>query len=337
MHLFGKDLDRDIAVVAEIGVNHEGNVDIAERLVEMAAEAGADAVKLQTYSPERLVAANDTERLTRAGRFRLDEDAHRRLLACAERRGVALFSTAVTEDTVPFLAGMFPAIKIASGDLDFEPVVRAALRTGKAVIVSTGNGTVDDIDQLVGWCREELGVNVNERVVLMHCVSSYPTPVDQANVRSVPFLRDRYGMVTGYSNHVVETEAVLAAVALGAQVIEVHFTDCKSGREFRDHALSLEPADLAALIASAKRVRASLGHFGKRPQPCEEATRLAIRKGIVAARDLAAGTLLSDVDVMYARPATEFRASERSQVVGYVLTQHLKRGETVPRAAISKA
>lgn len=336
MNLFGKDLDADVAVVAEIGVNHEGDVDAAEKLLLAAADAGADAVKLQSYSPERLVAASDSDRLARVTKFRLDDAAHQRLVGVAQRRNIALFSTAVTEDTVPLLAQLFPAIKIASGDVDFEPVIRAALATGKPVVISTGNATIEEIDRTVDWCCDAIGEEVKDKVALMHCVSSYPAPLNEANVRSVAFLRDRYGLTVGYSNHVVEVEAVLAAVALGAQIVEVHFTDQKSGRAFRDHALSFEPQELAHLVSSIGRVRASLGSYDKRPQLSEEPSRAAIRKGVVAARDLVAGTVLSDADLMYARPATEFPASERPHLIGRVLQVALKRGDIIPRQAIGR-
>ncbi len=334
MRLFGKDLDTDVAVVAEIGVNHEGDVEAAERLLLAAADAGADAVKLQSYSPERFIAAGDDARFARVTKFRLDEAAHERLLATANERKIALFSTAVTEDMVPFLAQLFPAIKIASGDLDFEPVIRAAAETGKPVIISTGNATVEEVDRTVAWCRDVLGERIKDRVALMQCIASYPAPLGQANVRSVAFLRDRYGLTTGYSNHVIESEAVLAAVALGAQIVEVHFTDQKAGRTFRDHSLSFEPREFAALVQSIRRVRESLGNYDKRPQPSEEPSRAAIRKGLVAARDLAAGTVLTDHDIMYARPATEFAARERPNVIGCVLRTALKRGEIIPRNAV---
>ncbi|HZP68481.1 MAG TPA: N-acetylneuraminate synthase family protein [Pseudolabrys sp.] len=334
MHLFGRNLDTDVAIVAEIGVNHEGNVDVAERLINAAADAGADAVKLQSYTPERFISAGDGDRLARVSKFRLDEAAHEKLLAVAKERGIALFSTAVTEDTVPLLARLFPAIKIASGDLDFEPVISAAAATGRPVIISTGNATVEEVDRAVAWCRNVVGDGLKERLVLMHCVASYPAPIDQANVRSVAFLRERYGLTTGYSNHVIETEAVLAAVALGAQIVEVHFTDSKSGRAFRDHSLSFEPRELAALVESIRRVRDSLGSYDKRPQPSEEPSRAAIRKGLVAARDLSAGTVLADADIMYARPATEFSARERTAVVGGTLRTDLKRGQVIPRNAV---
>ena len=336
MRLFGKDLEREVAVVAEVGVNHEGDPKVAEALVRAAAEAGAHAVKLQTYTPERFASASDPGRLARVARFRLDEGAHRRLAEVAASCGVALFSTAVTEDVVDFLADLGPAVKVASGDVDFEVLVRAAARCGKPVILSTGNASIEEIDRAVEWCAAEVGRDrLNERLALLHCVSAYPAPVEQANVRTVPFLKARYGLPTGYSNHVLEREAVLAAVALGAQIIEVHFTDRKTGREFRDHALSFEPAELAALVRSIGLVRASLGEDGKHIQPAEEPLRQVIRKGVVAARDLSAGSVLQESDLMFARPATEFSASERPSLVGRKLLKDLKRGELVPRSAVT--
>lgn len=336
MQLFGKDLEREVAVVAEIGVNHEGDPAVAEALVRAAARAGADAVKLQTYTPERLASSSDPARLARVARFRLDEAAHRRLAAVARSSGISLFSTAVTEDVVPFLAELGPAVKIASGDVDFEVLVRAAARAGKPVILSTGNASLEEIDRAVGWCAEEISRDrLADRLAVLHCVSAYPAPIEQANVRSVPFLKARYGLTTGYSNHVLEPEAMLAAVALGAQIIEVHVTDRKTGREFRDHALSYEPDDLAALVRGIARVRASLGEDGKRIQPIEEPLRPLMRKGVVAARDLPAGTVLQDADLMYARPATEFTAAERPRLVGGRLLQDLKRGELIPRSAVA--
>lgn len=338
MDLFGKNLEREVVVVAEIGVNHEGDVKAASRLVHAAAQAGADAVKLQSYTAERFVAATDAGRLARARRFALDEAAHKSLAKEAAALGIGLFSTPVSEDWVPFLDSICPVIKIASGDLTFEPVIRAASATGKPVILSTGDGTMDEIERAVGWVRDEVGeAALPERLILMHCVSAYPTPIGEANVRSVPYLRERFCLPVGYSNHVLGGEAVLAAVALGAQVIEVHFTDRKEGREFRDHAMSFEPAELAGLVASVFRVRASLGEYDKRPMPCEAPVIDAIRKGVVAARDLDAGTVLGADDLAYARPATEFPAHELPALVGRRLSRAVAGGTPIPRNAIAES
>jgi N-acetylneuraminate synthase/N,N'-diacetyllegionaminate synthase len=338
VQLFGKDLDRQVVVVAEIGSNHEGDPEAARRLIRLAAASGADAVKFQTFTPQRFVAADDAERLARIVKFHLDDKAHRELAKEATEAGVAMFSTAVTEDVLPLLAALFPAIKIASGDLDFEPVVGGAARTGKPVILSTGLGEVEEIDRAVEWVMKAIDPTpVAERLVLMHCVSAYPAPLEEANLLSIPFLADRYRLPIGYSNHVIGLEAPLAAIALGASVVEVHFTDRREGRTFRDHHLSLLPVELSELASKAPRVKALRGRFSKSRQPSELPHLWAIRKGIVAARDLEAGKVLTYEDLTFARPATEFRAADLDQVVGRQLAVALRAGSQLRRAHLVKA
>jgi N,N'-diacetyllegionaminate synthase len=335
MKLFGKNLDTEVAIIAEIGVNHEGSLAAAEKMLDLAAEAGADAVKFQTYSPDRYASASDPARLARVGGFSLSEENFRSLSERAKARGIYFFSTPLSEDVVPHLTEIADAIKIASGDLTFEPTVRATARSGHAVILSTGLGTLAEIDRAVGWLKDEIGAaDLPQKVVLMQCISAYPTPIEEANVLSVPLLAERYGLPTGYSNHVIGPEACLAAVALGAQVLEVHFTDQKTGREFRDHEISFEPSDLAALVRSAPLIKAALGKREKIQMPSELPNLAAVRKGVVAARDLAAGAVLGGDDLMFARPATEFDSNDIGQVIGQTLKQPRKRGETILRADI---
>jgi N,N'-diacetyllegionaminate synthase len=335
MKLFGRTLGPEIAVVAEIGVNHEGDVEAASRLIRAAADAGADGVKLQSYTPERLTSSADPARLERVTRFGLTLAAHERLFVEAKNAGVRLFSTAVTEDWVPWLADHASVIKIASGDLTFEPVVRACARSGRIVILSTGCGDVAEVDRAVGWVADEIGrAALPERLVLTHCVSAYPAPPEDANLLSVPFMRERYGIEIGYSNHVAGADISLAAVALGATVIEVHFTDRREGREFRDHHLSMEPHELTDFIQRARVIKAARGSFTKQVQQSEAANRDIIRKGVVAARDLPIGTRLSSDDLMYSRPATEIASDQIDRVVGRVLRQTLRKGMPIPRSVL---
>jgi N-acetylneuraminate synthase/N,N'-diacetyllegionaminate synthase len=168
----------------------------------------------------------------------------------------------------------------------------------------------------------------------MHCVAAYPVPVEQANVRAVPFLADRYGVTVGYSNHVIGPEACLAAVALGASVVETHFTDKKDGRTFRDHALSCDPEDLRRLKTQMIGVRAALGRYGKSRMPCELPLLTAARKGVVAARDLPTNHVLSRSDLMFARPADDFPASEIETLIGRRLTAPLRIGQRLRRDAV---
>ena len=323
MHLFGKDLDQDVVIIAEIGVNHEGNFDTAQRMIRLAHEAGADAVKFQTYTPERLVGTGDAARLARVTSFALSDDELRDLAHEAKNIGIAMFSAAITEDKLPLLAELFPIIKIASGDLDFEPAIRGAA------------ATLDEIDQAIAWFTDEVGAEaVRDRLHLMHCVTAYPTPIEDANVLAVPFLRDHTGLTVGYSNHVIGLEACFAAIAHGASSVEVHFTDCKTGRDFRDHELSCDVDDLKILVDMAPRIRTSLGTANKVRQDAEVPLLDAVRKGVIAARDLPAGTVLTRDDMMFARPATEFPSGEVTTLVGKRLTAGHRLGESLRRADV---
>lgn len=335
MHLFGKDLDQDVVIIAEIGVNHEGDVEAARRMMHLARDAGADAVKFQTYTPERFVGTGDPARLDRVRSFALSDDALRDLANEAKSLAIPMFSAAITEDKIPLLAELFPVIKIASGDLDFEPAIRGAAATGLPVIISTGLGTLKEVDQAIAWFSDEVGADhVRDRLHLMHCITAYPTPIEDANVLAVPFLREHTGLTVGYSNHVIGPEACFAAIAHGASSVEVHFTDCKTGREFRDHELSFEPGELKMLVEMAPRIRKSLGSLGKIRQAAETPLLDAVRKGVNAARDLDAGHILTRDDLMFARPASEFPSGEVGSLVGKRITAAYLMGETLRRADV---
>lgn len=336
MNLFGKDLSKDVVLIAEIGVNHEGDPETANRLLRLAAGAGADAVKFQSYTPERFISAADADRFERVSRFALDEQAHRSLADEARSLGIGFFSSAITEDWVPLLAELGEAIKIASGDITFEPVIRAAAETGCKVILSTGASTVEEVDQAVSWVREVVGEReLPSRLVVLHCVSAYPTPLEQSNLLSIPFMAERYAPVpVGYSNHVVGPEAAIAAVALGARVVEMHFTDQKEGRDFHDHSLSADADDLNYLSAILPKVAAGRGRLEKTVQQCEEAMPPVIRKGVVAARDLKAGTIIQHEDLMYSRPASEIPSGEIDSIVGARLHDDCTKGHVIRRHSI---
>lgn len=335
MHLFGKDLNTEIAIIAEIGVNHEGDFDAALKLLRLAAKSGADAVKFQNYTPARYASASDPARLERVGTFCLDDDAMRALRKEAITMNVAILSTPLSEDKIALDADLFPAIKLASGDLTFEPAIRGAAATGLPILLSTGLGTMDEINQAIVWFKDEAGTDdVHDRLILLQCVSAYPTPIEQANVLAVPYLKNETGLRVGYSNHVIGLEACFAAAAHGACVIEVHFTDCKTGREFRDHELSCEPSDLKMLVEMAPRLKQSLGTAAKVRQSAEQPLLEAVRKGIIAARELDAGHILTNEDMMFARPATEFPSTEVGSLIGKRITQHYKLGESIRRADV---
>ncbi|PCI97414.1 MAG: hypothetical protein COB14_09050 [Alphaproteobacteria bacterium] len=335
MKLFDKDLETEVVYVAEIGVNHEGGLDYAKDLLKSAAQSGADAVKFQGYTPERYASASNVERLARVSKFALSAEQYAELVALAKELNVHIFSTPLTEDWVDILDPTSDVFKIASGDITFEAVIRAAAKTQKPVIISTGVATLEEIDQAVAWVKDEIGdAALKDRLVIMQCICAYPAPLDQANVRGVPFLQERYGVYVGYSNHIVEAEACYAAIALGAPVIEVHFTDKKTGRDFHDHALSFEPEELKQLIAVGNRIKASLGSYDKIIQPCELDPQL-VRKGVVAANDLTDGHVLSRDDLMFARPATEILSGDVLKLVGKKIGHAYKKGEQIKKSELN--
>ncbi|WP_420549389.1 N-acetylneuraminate synthase family protein [Curvivirga sp.] len=331
MQLFGKDLSKDVVIIAEIGVNHEGDLEKAKEMISLAAEAGADAVKFQSYTPERFISSDDADRLARVGRFSLSEKDHYELVDIAKSKDIHFFSSAVSEDWVPFLAEISETIKIASADITFEPVIRAAAASGKVVILSTGGSTIDEVDTAVSWVREEVGGNLlSERLVLLHCISSYPTPMEEANLLSIPYLQERYpDVIVGYSNHAKEREVNVSAVALGARVLEVHFTYRKENQDFHDHALSADPDDMAYYAEMLPRIAQMRGVYDKQPQACEREMVPVIRKGLIAATDLPIGHILKNEDIHYARPSTGFPASAKPEVVGRQLDIAVKAGQVL--------
>lgn len=336
MKLFGKDTDHETIVIAEIGVNHEGCADVAADLIARLGPSGVDAVKLQSYTPERFVAASDPERLARVRRFALDAADHERLAAAARAAGLGFCSTPISEDWVPLIARLGDGIKIASGDLDFRPVISAAAASGKPVILSTGAGEVAEIDRAIDWISRIIpAAELPRRLALLHCVSEYPARFEDCNLHSIGYLAARYGLAVGWSNHVVGPDACLAAISHGATVIELHVTDNKHGREFRDHALSFEPEELPDLIAKMRRLRQAAGVPGKAPTANERELRAHMRKGLTTAGDLQKGTVLRAEDIVFARPATEFLSGDLDAVVGRRLVADVARGHPIRRADLA--
>lgn len=324
-----------ITIVAEIGVNHEGDAEVAKKLLKLAASTGVDYVKFQSYTPEKYASANDLARLQRVTKFALNKNDFIELSKIAKSIGVGFLSTPLTEDWVETLDPICPAFKIASGDITFAEVIRKVAKTGKTFLMSTGGATIEEIDRAVGWVTDEIGEKkTSENLILMHCVSAYPTPIEEANILSIPFLRKRYGLHVGYSNHVIGMNACLAAVGAGAKVIEIHFTDNKHNREFRDHSLSFDEKDMSSFVQVAREMHKSLGNDSKNVQSCELPGIPLMRKGIVAARDLKKGETIRQADIAYARPATQFLSTELDLVVGKVIKTDIQKGFLIPRDAV---
>ncbi|HEV2080915.1 MAG TPA: N-acetylneuraminate synthase [Brevundimonas sp.] len=326
-----------VFIVAEAGVNHDGSVDDALTLVDVAAEAGADAVKFQTFRADALVtrraakadyqAANTGEAGGQADmlrRLELSEAAHRQIAERCRTRGVDFMSTAFDMEGLALLDGMgVPAIKIPSGDLTWGPMLLAAARTGRPLFVSTGMADLAEVRQALGViafgltrdgdpsgladCEAAFAsahgrAALAKRVTVLQCTTQYPAPPSAVNLRAMVSMGEAFGVPIGYSDHTLGIAVSTAAVALGARVIEKHFTLSRS-RPGPDHAASLEPGELAALVRAIRDVEAALGDGVKSPSPVELPNRPIARRSLVASRAVSAGEVWTADAVTAKRPA----------------------------------
>ena len=329
MNLFGVDLNVDPVFIAEIGVNHEGNLEAAKNLMTLAKEAGYHAAKFQIYNRHSFVSNFFEDKIKRIEKFSLSKAEYEQLRCFGREIKLPVFASAISHDMVDFLAAD-GVIKIASGDIDFQFLLNAVSKSSAKVILSTGASNHSEIMDAVKWIKDVSPVNIEEKLVLLACTSEYPCPIESANVRRVQSLRS-FGCKTGFSNHVVEQEAVLCAAALGADVFEFHFTDSREGKEFHDHLLSFEPAESKDIIAKVKKIRSALGSGILERSKVEQSMYRNIRKGLIYKSDLECGRVIEQSDISFARPAVHFHANDLTKVVKRKLKKNVKAGDLVQR------
>ncbi len=314
-------------IIAEAGVNHNGDMSLAHQLIDVAAEAGADMVKFQTFSADRLVTADarKAEYQTRAQgdgesqhamlrRLELTRDMHVALIAHCKSRGIQFFSSGFDAKSVDLLAELgLNRFKIPSGEITNLRYLRHVGRYGKPVILSSGMATLGEIEAALD-VLEGAGTP-RERVTVLHCNTEYPTPMPDVNLRAMLTIRDAFGVAVGYSDHTLGTEVAVAATALGASVIEKHFTVARdlSGP---DHKASLEPFELKAMIAAIRNVEQALGDGIKRPSASEAKNKSIARKSLVAACQIRAGEIFSDSNLTAKRPGNGLSPMRWDEVVG---------------------
>ncbi|WP_456452881.1 N-acetylneuraminate synthase [Hydrogenimonas sp.] len=316
-----------VFVIAEAGVNHNGSVELAERMVDAAADAGADAVKFQTFKAEKLVAkeaqmADYQQKNTGAKesqyamlkRLEIDEEAHRRLMRRCEKRGILFLSTPFDLENVRMLGEMgLEIFKIGSGELTNLPYLRAIGALKKRVILSTGMADLGEVEDALDALVE--AGTPKERITLLHANTMYPTPMEDVNLRAMQTLACAFGCSVGYSDHTLGIEIPVAAVAMGASVIEKHFTLDRTMKG-PDHAASLEPEELAAMVRAIRNVEKALGDGIKRPSPSETPNIPVARKSIVAARPIRKGERLGEDNLAVKRPGTGLSPMRWDEVVG---------------------
>lgn len=328
MKIGAVDLSREVMVIGEIGNNHEGDIGLAREMILAAAAAGVHAVKFQTIQPDQLVSAGQSARLEQLGRFAFTPDQFAELAAIARAAGTVFLSTPFSPEVVPWLDELVPAFKIASGDNNYASLLAAVAATGKPVLLSTGMAGLAEIREA---CRiietAAKASNRSTEIALLHCVSAYPTPPGQANLCAIDTLAKETGRVVGYSDHTLGIEAAVLSVALGARIIEKHFTLSKTQSEFRDHALSADPAEMTELVRRVRLAQELLGTGEKLPQEAEAPVVAAARRSVVARRDLPAGHVLTEHDLEWLRPGGGLMPGQESVVLGHRLLRPAARGD----------
>ncbi len=326
--------DAPCFIIAEAGVNHDGDPGKALALIDAAAAAGADAVKFQTFAPEKLAtvlapkadyqkeAAREESQLDMLKRLSLDRDAHGRMAAHCEKRNIIFLSTPFDEDSADMLDGLaVPAFKMPSGELTNVDFLRYVAAKGKPMIVSTGMATLKE----VGAAVDAIAGAGDVPFALLHCVSAYPAAAADCNLKAMETLERTFGVPVGWSDHTLGADIALAAVALGATIIEKHLTLDRAGPG-PDHRASMEPGDFKSLVGSIRAVCSALGDGRKAPRPDEEKIAAVARKSLVAGRDCRAGEKLSPDMVACKRPGTGLPPAGLPDILGRVLTQGVAEG-----------
>ena len=325
-------------VVAEAGVNHNGSLEVASQLVDEAAKAGADAVKFQTFKADRLViktavkaeyqleVTDDKEsQYEMLRRLELSADGHRQLMRRCKKRGVLFMSAPFDEESADFLAELGVSVfKIGSGEITNLPLLNHIACKGKPMIISTGMADLNEVKAAVHTVEE----SGNRQCVLLHCVSNYPADPVDINLRAMQTMRESFGLPVGYSDHTIGIEVALAAVALGACIIEKHFTLDKT-LPGPDHKASIEPYELALLVKGIRIVEDSLGHGRKEPAASEANTAKVARKSLVAAQDIPADTILTEELITVKRPGNGLPPSLHSYLVGRTAQRFIPAGTPI--------
>jgi N,N'-diacetyllegionaminate synthase len=314
-------------IIAEAGVNHNGDLEMAKQLIEAAADAGADLVKFQTFSTERLATVsapkadyqNQTtdqkqSQFAMLQQLELTPQMHEQLIDYCAKQGIGFFSTGFDIQSVDYLASLgAERFKIPSGEITNLPYLRHIGGFGKPLILSTGMATLSEIEAALDAL--EIAGTPRSRITVLHCNTEYPTPMQDVNLRAMTSIRDAFGVAVGYSDHTVGIEVPIAAVALGATVIEKHLT-LDRNLPGPDHKASLEPGEFADMVVAIRNIEQAMGDGIKRPSLSELKNKPIARKSLVAAKPIKAGELFTPENLTAKRPGTGISPIRWDEVMG---------------------
>ena len=323
-------MDNHVLIIAEAGVNHNGSIEIAKQLVDKAAEAGADIIKFQTFKSEKLVSKSakqaeyqkknmgskdDDSQYNMLKKLELSQEDHEELMEYCKQKGIKFFSTAFDMESIDYLHSLHMGLwKIPSGEITNYPYIKKIAQYQEPVIFSTGMCEMDDVCAAMKVFIK-FGVK-REQITILHCNTEYPTPFEDVNLKAMDALCKEFGVEVGYSDHTKGIEVPIAAVALGATVIEKHFT-LDRNMEGPDHKASLEPDELKAMVSAIRNIEKAVGGDGTKHVSESERKNIAIaRKSIVAAKNIKKGELLTEENLTVKRPGTGISPMCWEEVIG---------------------
>jgi len=331
-----------VLIIAEAGVNHNGSVETAKRMIDKAVEAGADVIKFQTFKSEKLVSksakqaeyqkknianAESDSQLDMLRKLELSESDHNELMDYCAKKQIRFFSTAFDMESIDYLHSLQVGLwKIPSGEITNYPYLKKIAGFSEPVILSTGMCELQDVSEAISvLCDNGLR---KEQISLLHCNTEYPTPFEDVNLLAMNELREKFGVRVGYSDHTKGIEVPIAAVALGAEIIEKHFT-LDRNMEGPDHKASLEPDELKAMVAAIRNIERALGNGHKRVSESERKNIAVARKSIVAARDIKAGEVFSETNLTVKRPGNGISPMRWEEVIGKIAKKDFQEDELI--------
>ena len=330
----------NVLIIGEAGVNHNGDLNIARKLIDVAVEAGVDMVKFQTFITEEGITGNAEKakyqlsttdkketQFEMLKKLELDREAHEELIRYCNHKGIRFLSTAFDHPSIDLLNELnIPLYKVPSGEITNLPYLRHIGRMGKPVILSTGMATLKEVEDAINVLRES-GTPKGE-ITVLHCNTSYPTPMEDVNLKGMLTIRDELEVKVGYSDHTLGIEIPIASVAMGASVIEKHFT-LDRGMEGPDHKASLDPCELKAMVNAIRNIENALGDGVKRPSSSEMENKSVARKSIVAARDILEGEIFTKDDLVVKRPGTGISPMKWDEIIGTIAQRNFSKDEAI--------
>ena len=323
---------KKIFLVAEIGVNHEGDFDTAMNLVKKAYQSGVDAVKFQTYEAEKYISLSQPERRERVKKFQLSREQFVKLSKEAKKLKLKFFSTPLNPNDIDFLSQISDIIKISSGDLTNLDLIKHAAKKYNNLIISTGLGTYSEIQSAINTVlKQKPSIRKNHGLVLMHCVSAYPAPENELNLANIRWLQDNFKFLTGYSDHSLGTKACELSVMLGVKVIEKHFTYRKENQLFHDHKISADPKEMKEIVKKVRRAELVFGEYQRRIGFSEKRNLKHMRRSFCTVNDLQKGHKIKKKDLILLRPAHGFQYNELKYILGKSLKRKVKSGMVIKK------